>query len=501
MKMMLTLAAMLATAFAVPTPLVELDDMVQDAVAAQKSMDVMIHLRNTCTDAAKAHKAHLLETTGKLPAKKMLRVAVHDVLVDFTQKEQAPLLAMAKAAGHEAKGFWVSNTVFVKNASPEFIKKMMTNADVRKMNGNKAYSIIDNVEGETQEDKFAVLDNHSQHRRAQGAPEYGIEITRSDVAQAAGYTGEGVVTCNVDTGVRWTHEALINSYRGNVEDHDWNWIGPGSSGYPNEPADGNGHGTHTMGTISGQPVSFGIGMAPDSEWIAAAGCNPFGSCPSADLLESLQFCGCPTRTDGSQPDCTRAPDLCSNSWGGGRGQSTFWDALGVLKEEEVVTLFSMGNSGSGGCDTANSPGDSELVISVGASDEADVIAFFSSRGPGISVPGVTRQQPHITGPGVNVISSYNGADDEYASASGTSMSCPHVAGYVAQLLGAVPDLTIEDLERIMEDTPTVTGLGCTGNACECDDVPITTFPNMVWGYGRIDVCSALEAIGESCTGK
>ena len=69
---MLTVAAMLATAFAVPTPLVELDDMVQDAVAAQKSMDVMVHLRNTCIDVTKAHKAHPLETTHS--AKKMLRV-------------------------------------------------------------------------------------------------------------------------------------------------------------------------------------------------------------------------------------------------------------------------------------------------------------------------------------------------------------------------------------------------------------------------------------------
>ena len=57
-------------------------------------------------------------------------------------------------------------------------------------------------------------------------------------------------------------EALIGSYRGNVEDHDWNWVGPGSSGFPSEPTDGNGYGTHTIGTISGQAVSFGIGCAP-----------------------------------------------------------------------------------------------------------------------------------------------------------------------------------------------------------------------------------------------
>ena len=115
----------------------------------------------------------------------------------------------------------------------------------------------------------------------------------------------------------------------------------------------------------------------------------------------------------------------------------------------------------------------------------------------MTIPGVTRQQPHITGPGVSTLSSYSGTDTQYAQASGTSMSCPHVAGFVALLLGANPELTIEELERIMEDTPDTAGLGCSGTACACDDVPIDTFPNMVWGYGRINACTALEAAGET----
>ena len=67
----------------------------------------------------------------------------------------------------------------------------------------------------------------------------------------------------------------------------------------------------------------------------------------------------------------------------------------------------------------------------------DVIATFSSRGPGVTIPGVTRQQPHITGPGVSTLSSYSGTDTQYAQASGTSMSCPHVAGFVALLLSTI----------------------------------------------------------------
>ena len=102
--------------------------------------------------------------------------------------------------------------------------------------------------------------------------------------------------------------------------------------------------------------------------------NPFGSCPTFDLTASLQWSGCPTRTcDPDMPDCDPdpncllAPDIVSNSWGGGQGSSSFWDVLGVLKEEEIIVTFAMGNSG-GTCGTANSPGDSDLVIGVGASD-------------------------------------------------------------------------------------------------------------------------------------
>jgi subtilisin family serine protease len=457
----------------------------------EEPTEVFFHLENTCTDAAKAFKARLLETNGALPVKKLLRVAIHDHLVDFTAKEQKDVLTIAKQEGFEARGFWATNTVYVSDATPAFIRKVMRMKGVRKINGNKEYSIIENVEGETQDEKFQKLpaQNDSARRRTQTS-EYGIVVTRSEEAQQVGYRGEGAIVCNVDTGVRWTHEALIGSYRGGVEDHDWNWVGPGSSGNPPEPTDGNGHGTHTMGTIAGQPVRNGIGMAPDAQWIAAAGCNPFGSCPTLDLTLSLEFCGCPTQTDGNNPDCTRAPDVCSNSWGGGQGSSAFWDVLGVLKEEEVVTVFSMGNSGSS-CGSANSPGDSDLVISVGASDANDMIATFSSRGPGVSVPGVTVQQPFIDGPGVSVISAYNAADDDYRSASGTSMSCPHVAGWIAQILGVAPELTIAEIEVVMSVTAFQ---DMNPSPPACGGVPNDQYPNMVYGWGRIDVCAALAEV-------
>jgi subtilisin family serine protease len=98
----------------------------------------------------------------------------------------------------------------------------------------------------------------------------------------------------------------------------------------------------------------------------------------------------------------------------------------------------------------------------------------------VDIPGVTRQQPFVDGPGVSVVSSYAGSDTQcanfpaafcsgklrkcclltscawsgrYASASGTSMSCPHVSGYIAVLLAEAPDLTIEQVEALITVRP------------------------------------------------
>ena len=494
---------------------VEMDDIIESALKrGSGTEEVFFHLANSCTEEAKAHKASLIEANGALPVKKLLRVAVHDHLVAFTEKEHAPLMAAAEKHGLKCMSFWITNTVYCKDAPVEFIRKIMAekSMNINKVNGNKEYSVIENVEGATMEEKFQLVAEETAGRRRMQIAEYGIVLTEAEVAQQAGFIGTGAVVCSVDTGVRWTHEALTETYRGDVENHDYNWFGPGSSGYPAEPTDGNGHGTHVTGTMAGLAPPGGtspqVGMAPGAEWIAAAGCNPFGSCPTLDLTMSLQFGGCPTRscnpdlpTCDPTPDCTLAPDVVSNSWGGGRGSSAFWDVLGVLREEEIIVTFSAGNSGTGngGCDTANSPSDSELVISVGASDAGSVLAGFSSRGPGIDLPGVTRQQPFVDGPGVAVVSSFAGSDDQYASASGTSMSCPHVSGYIGLLLGVDPTLTIADVETIIT-TASETSLPqpAAPASGECEGVSYTDIPNFFYGWGTIRVCQALASMGSPC---
>ena len=88
-------------------------------------------------------------------------------------------------------------------------------------------------------------------------------------------TGTGVVVANMDTGVDWLHPALAGNYRGCIKSlcqHATSWF-DATDGGALYPQDGNGHGTHTMGTIAGQG---GIGVAPGARWIATRVLNADG---------------------------------------------------------------------------------------------------------------------------------------------------------------------------------------------------------------------------------
>ena len=62
---------------------------------------------------------------------------------------------------------------------------------------------------------------------AAGDPQWGVAKIGAPGAWGEGILGQGVVVASVDTGVDFTHPALVNQYRGNNGDgtftHDYNW--------------------------------------------------------------------------------------------------------------------------------------------------------------------------------------------------------------------------------------------------------------------------------------
>jgi subtilisin family serine protease len=318
-----------------------------------------------------------------------------------------------------------------------------------------------------------------------GTVEWGIAKIRADAVWATyNVTGTGSVVANVDTGVEYTHTALINQYRGNlggnIFDHNYNWWDLYGTTAPN---DGNDHGTHTMGTMVGDDGAGNqIGVAPGAKWIAALGC-----CPDNDaLLSSEQWMIAPWRLDGTQPDPTRRPDVVNNSWGGPAGSQIFELLDAAQRAAGIVPVYSAGNNGPN-CGTLGSPGDNSTPFNVGATSSTDLIAGFSSRGPATVKAGTA---PEVSAPGVNVRSSVPPFTNTYASFSGTSMAAPHVSGAVALLISAEPKLRgqvaqIEELFRKTADPKTLASQTCGG-------IPGTQVPNNTFGWGRINVKAAVD---------
>jgi minor extracellular serine protease Vpr len=140
-------------------------------------------------------------------------------------------------------------------------------------------------------------------------------------------------------------------------------------------------------------------------------------------------------------------------------------------------------------------------------DNADIIAGFSSRGP---TPFTYLIKPDLTAPGVNVYSSV--FDNQFAMFQGTSMATPHLAGASAVLLQLHPEWAPSDVKsamantaaRVVTDHQTGTedpGVLARGGGrldmAAADDTPLTFDPASAsfgfWG-GNKDVSGRLDLV-------
>lgn len=278
-----------------------------------------------------------------------------------------------------------------------------------------------------------------------------------------GLRGEGAVVANMDTGVDVGHPDLAGRWRGGAN----SWYDPYGE-HPATPVDVNGHGTATMGVmVGGDAGGTSIGVAPAAQWIAVKAFNDRGIATSLGIHRGLQWLLDP---DGD-PDTADAPDVVNNSWtaSGGGCDLDFQLDLRQLRAAGILPVFAAGNYGPTP-GTVFSPANLPEAFSVGATDDADVIDPSSGRGPSACGAAVA---PRLVAPGVNVHTT--DLYGLYVDASGTSLAAPHVAGTLALLLGAFPDLPADRQAAALENG--AVDLGPAG-------------PDNDYGYGRLDALAA-----------
>lgn len=157
----------------------------------------------------------------------------------------------------------------------------------------------------------------------------------------------------------------------------------------------------------------------------------------------------------------------------------------------LVHVFSAGNDGTSNCNYGAGPGWGNItgghkvaknVITVANLNETDGLSSSSSRGPAHD----GRIKPDISAKGTDVYSTL--PDNDYGLKTGTSMSCPGVAGVMAQLFDAY--------RQINGGSDPSGGLlkGIVLNTAEDLGNP---GPDFRFGWGRINALRAVQVLEEN----
>ena len=219
-----------------------------------------------------------------------------------------------------------------------------------------------------------------------------------------GAGGSPVVIGSLDTGVEFSHPEFPSGTL---------IAGPDQYSGDSDPADQDGHGTHTTGTMVGATmgVAAAAGAAPGTVQVYVQRvCGPLG-CPTSAIANAIR---------AAADFGVVAMNL---SLSGSSETQSEKDAISYALSKNALVIASAGN---GGTSTVGCPACDPNAIAVGATNWMDELTYYTQWGSGLDIVAPGGQLYSNTTEESGILSSYLGGSYRYLQ--GTSMSAPQVTG-------------------------------------------------------------------------
>jgi subtilisin family serine protease len=268
-----------------------------------------------------------------------------------------------------------------------------------------------------------------------------VTMLNMDHLHDLGYTGRGVWIAVLDAGFK--NVDSLPSFVPMIEEGRL----LGTRNFVNDESifrQNSAHGMNVLSTMVGEWNGYLVGTAPHASYLLCMTENPtqetrieeIAWIEAAEFADSLGFDVINTSLGYSDMDGVKYDYSYSDM----DGQTTFISrAASLAASRGIIAVNSAGNEGNDPWYYITAPADAPDIFTVGAVDSTNVIGGFSSRGPTIDA----RIKPDVTAMGVASGVQYQGGG--LARGSGTSFSSPILAGSVASLWQAYPELSAREM--------------------------------------------------------
>ncbi|MGB3263406.1 MAG: S8 family serine peptidase [Microcoleus sp.] len=297
-----------------------------------------------------------------------------------------------------------------------------------------------------------------------GGDEWGRDLIKAPEVWAQGLTGDGIVVAVIDSGIDYNHPDLTGNVwsnpgeigvdaggrnkASNGVDDDGNGFVDDFRGWDfvsgdNDPMDDNSHGTHISGLVAAKKDGVGItGTAPTAKIMPLKILDEAGVGKIRDEIDAINYA------------VANGAKIINVSLGGKQFNDRELDAVRAAEARGAIVISAAGNDARPEVDYparfAN-----EVGIAVGGVSRNGLFADYSNQAGaealnyfvapggdgGRADSGDVYSTVPLSQPGI-----------PYRYVAGTSMGVPHVAGAIALMLQANPNLTPAQIKQILAET-------------------------------------------------